>query len=177
MPHDGNELGSVVPDGDSGAEEDDVAVDTDSLLMPGAYERRQAGLGRFFTRPLLLGRTVPALVAIAILAVLVTGATLLVTRTECIGMTAGSRCTSCISGYFINHTAAINTPQRCIPCACNASGTVDAVCAPESGACLCRENVIGTNCSSCAPDTWNFTSTNPDGCQGKMVRYRPLYGA
>ena len=171
MPRTGSALGSVEPEADSGAEEEDgAAVDTDSLLMPGAYERRQAGLGRFFTRPLLLGRTVPALVALAVLAVLATAAVLLVTRTECVGMTAGSRCESCASGYYINQTAAANTLPRCLPCSCNTSGTLDTICAPESGACLCKGNVIGTNCSNCAPDMWNFTSSNPDGCQG-MVLY------
>lgn len=59
-------------------------------------------------------------------------------------------------GLFYNHPA----------CDCNETGSVDNICNPLGGVCLCREGVGGDRCEYCENGFFNFSS---NGCQGKPL--------
>lgn len=42
----------------------------------------------------------------------------------------------------------------------------DEVNSIEAGACHCKPNVIGRQCSMCKEGFWNMTAENPEGCEG-----------
>lgn len=44
--------------------------------------------------------------------------------------------------------------------------TTDVVNNLESGHCHCKKNVEGRRCDSCKAGFWNFSESNPEGCQG-----------
>lgn len=61
-------------------------------------------------------------------------------------------------------------------CDCDPSGSVEeGICDSRtdpandlvSGRCHCKTNVEGRRCDTCKNGYWNFTDSNPDGCQGK----------
>ncbi|XP_068595796.1 laminin subunit beta-1a [Brachionichthys hirsutus] len=47
-------------------------------------------------------------------------------------------------------------------CRCDPQGSLSTVCDPNGGQCQCRSNVVGRNCDSCAPSTFQF---GPSGCR------------
>ncbi|XP_075455855.1 laminin subunit beta-4 isoform X2 [Ascaphus truei] len=94
----------------------------------------------------------------------VTGACL-----KCLYNTYGTKCDSCLPGYFGSALL-----QSCRRCACNPLGTHvencsiydevgECVCDRTTGQCPCLPNVIGTSCDTCAPGYWDMASGK--GCQ------------
>uniref|UniRef100_A0A8C9BFN6 Usherin n=1 Tax=Phocoena sinus TaxID=42100 RepID=A0A8C9BFN6_PHOSS len=76
---------------------------------------------------------------------------------------SGRQCNQCQNGFYNLQEW---DPDGCIPCNCNASGTVDGdiTCHPNSGQCKCKANVIGLRCDHC--DGFKFLqSVNDDGCE------------
>lgn len=80
---------------------------------------------------------------------------------SCKLFTSGRDCSQCKAGFF-NLTA--DNPDGCSPCSCNTTGTVDAsvTCRHTDGQCSCLPQVIGRNCSTCAPGHYGFGEA--EGC-------------
>lgn len=57
-----------------------------------------------------------------------------------------------------------------IACYCNTAGTVNgSQYCDILGQCYCKANVEGRECSTCINGTYNLSSSDPNGCQGKCV--------
>ncbi|KAB1258479.1 Laminin subunit alpha-3 [Camelus dromedarius] len=68
----------------------------------------------------------------------------------------GRQCDRCASGFY-------RFPE-CLPCRCSRDGTEPGVCDPETGACLCKENVDGPECNVCREGSFYLDPENPKGC-------------
>lgn len=69
---------------------------------------------------------------------------------SCLSWATGLSCNACVSGYY-------QTPAGCVPCACNAQGSVSNACNATTGACSCiNAGLAGTNCSQCLSGYWGF---------------------
>ncbi|KAF5294829.1 hypothetical protein FQA39_LY00313 [Lamprigera yunnana] len=88
--------------------------------------------------------------------------------------TIGSNCEHCKPFYYKDPLRDIRDPEICRPCDCDPHGsldggicdsTTDSVNEFEAGKCHCKTNVVGRRCDSCKNGYWNFTSSNPHGCQ------------
>nr|XP_054769842.1 laminin subunit beta-1-like [Lytechinus pictus] len=69
---------------------------------------------------------------------------------NCTGNTEGQECEVCRFGYWGNI-------DSCQECTCNLTGG-HGNCTQDTGTCYCYPNVIGSECTECAPDTWGFAS-------------------
>lgn len=80
----------------------------------------------------------------------------------CKSFIGGRSCDTCLNGYY---NLSASNEDGCEPCFCNSQGTVGATttCDVVTGQCLCKQNVIGRNCSRCA--SGHFGIENEDGCQ------------
>ncbi|EDQ89881.1 uncharacterized protein MONBRDRAFT_24778 [Monosiga brevicollis MX1] len=64
---------------------------------------------------------------------------------ECERNTMGTRCDTCLPGYFGNATA-----EGCQPCDCNGHGDPRFdLCDPNTGVCYCRHYTQGDHCNQC----------------------------
>ncbi|KAJ8360943.1 hypothetical protein SKAU_G00174680 [Synaphobranchus kaupii] len=77
---------------------------------------------------------------------------------KCLHNTDGPLCSVCRLGYYGNALQ-----QDCRHCACVLEGTLPSRCngdqchcQEQTGACPCRDNVVGLSCDQCAPQHWNF---------------------
>ncbi|XP_030624313.1 laminin subunit beta-2 [Chanos chanos] len=84
---------------------------------------------------------------------------------KCLYNTDGPTCSECKNGYYGNALA-----HDCRRCTCVTAGTRqeyctngDCYCDRQTGACPCRQNVVGHNCDQCAPNHWNFGMAQ--GCE------------
>ncbi|CAG6021045.1 unnamed protein product [Menidia menidia] len=84
---------------------------------------------------------------------------------RCLHHTDGPACARCQQGYYGNALT-----QDCRLCTCVTAGTLPAACPDgpchcdhQTGACPCRENVVGHNCDQCADNYWNYGRDG--GCQ------------
>ncbi|CAL8370158.1 unnamed protein product [Lota lota] len=77
---------------------------------------------------------------------------------KCLFHTDGPACSRCQQGYYGNALS-----QDCRRCTCVMAGTMESQCSgggcrcdAETGACPCREQVVGHSCDQCAPNHWNY---------------------
>ncbi|KAG7481797.1 usherin [Solea senegalensis] len=70
----------------------------------------------------------------------------------------GHRCDLCRYGY---HTLEHRNSLGCLPCVCDISGTVpEGLCDVRTGQCPCRDGVEGAQCTNCAPNYYNSSSSD-----------------
>ncbi|XP_053393780.1 laminin subunit alpha-like isoform X2 [Mercenaria mercenaria] len=74
---------------------------------------------------------------------------------QCINNSTGPRCERCLDWWYGDAVDA----KDCFPCSCDRCGSLSC---SSHGECVCKPNVIGFNCSTCAPDTYGFDQC--DGC-------------
>ncbi|CAH0562710.1 unnamed protein product [Brassicogethes aeneus] len=88
--------------------------------------------------------------------------------------TMGPNCGTCKPFYYKDPLKDIQDPEVCKECDCDPRGSLeggicDSVTDPENGVeagrCHCKTNVDGRRCDQCTNGFWNFTESNPDGCQ------------
>ncbi|OWK52745.1 Laminin subunit beta-3 [Lonchura striata] len=85
---------------------------------------------------------------------------------SCQHNTEGTNCERCKSGYFRNPRRALSHPEACLPCECDPEGTVPgSVCDPDTGRCVCKDNVQGDRCHLCKPGFAQLAAANPAGCR------------
>ncbi|KAJ8258484.1 hypothetical protein COCON_G00174960 [Conger conger] len=84
---------------------------------------------------------------------------------RCLHNTDGPLCSACRLGYYGNALR-----QDCRRCACVLEGTLPSHChggqchcQEQTGACACRDSVVGLTCDQCAPQHWNFGAER--GCE------------
>ncbi|KPP70604.1 laminin subunit beta-1-like [Scleropages formosus] len=84
---------------------------------------------------------------------------------KCLYNTDGPSCSECKEGYYGNALL-----RDCRRCTCATAGTRPSHCDGRgcrcdriTGACLCRDNVVGHNCDQCASNYWNFGTDG--GCK------------
>lgn len=65
--------------------------------------------------------------------------------TKCINKASGDNCERCRDGYYGDAVVAKN----CQKCQCSACGAMTSLCNYSSGACMCKENVMGETCDTC----------------------------
>ncbi|BFZ08525.1 hypothetical protein BsWGS_11564 [Bradybaena similaris] len=83
-------------------------------------------------------------------------------RCLCKRYVTGPRCDRCVENYWRLQQG---NPDGCEPCSCNPAGTVpDVGCDMETGLCLCKRYVIGTNCDECYPGFYGLSAENRVGC-------------
>ena len=68
--------------------------------------------------------------------------------------TAGGYHCICLSGAYTT------SPRECKACQCDAGGVTTSHCDGNTGECLCKEKVIGQDCSACADKYTNFPYCN-----------------
>ena len=99
---------------------------------------------------------------------------------DCTGNTEGYQCDSCKTFFYQDPELALNHPEICKPCDCEPDGTTDGGECDRStdeengevaGRCHCKTYTGGKRCDHCKNGYWNFTTENPDGCQGMLERY------
>ncbi|XP_071494248.1 laminin subunit alpha-1-like [Diadema antillarum] len=73
---------------------------------------------------------------------------------NCTGNTSGRTCEVCDFGYW-------GSIDNCQECTCNLTGG-HGNCTQDAGICYCYPNVVGAQCTKCAPDSWGFASGS--GC-------------
>ncbi|XP_035991625.1 usherin [Fundulus heteroclitus] len=72
----------------------------------------------------------------------------------------GRRCDQCHEMFFGFNPGL----GRCQPCACDPVGSVNSLCHPDTGVCMCKLLVTGDKCDSCQPGASHFDPENPFGC-------------
>ncbi|OCT76655.1 hypothetical protein XELAEV_18031856mg [Xenopus laevis] len=77
---------------------------------------------------------------------------------NCTQFTAGINCETCIDGYYRQHKVSPYEENPCIPCECDAYGSVNSVCVTDDnhakpgsppGQCQCKEGYTGRKCDQC----------------------------
>uniref|UniRef100_A0A2K6FCC1 Laminin subunit alpha 3 n=1 Tax=Propithecus coquereli TaxID=379532 RepID=A0A2K6FCC1_PROCO len=55
-----------------------------------------------------------------------------------------------------------------LPCECHPAGAISHPCSPEGGQCQCGPNVIGRQCTRCAPGHYGFPRCKPCNCGRRL---------
>nr|XP_034978544.1 laminin subunit beta-3 isoform X1 [Zootoca vivipara]XP_034978545.1 laminin subunit beta-3 isoform X1 [Zootoca vivipara]XP_034978546.1 laminin subunit beta-3 isoform X1 [Zootoca vivipara] len=85
---------------------------------------------------------------------------------DCQHNTAGRNCEHCKTMFFRNKRFELDHPEACLPCECDPDGTVpNSSCDPQTGRCVCKDNVQGGRCHLCKPGFTQLTNSNPQGCR------------
>ena len=93
---------------------------------------------------------------------------------SCQHNTQGQHCEQCSAFFYRDPHEDIQSPYVCKPCDCDPRGSLDeGICdsisdeanGVEAGACHCKSHVKGRRCDYCKEGFWNFTESNPEGCQ------------
>ncbi|CAD5219384.1 unnamed protein product [Bursaphelenchus okinawaensis] len=93
---------------------------------------------------------------------------------DCQHNTQGKNCDQCLPYFYRDPARRIDDPYACRPCECDKRGSkYDGICEGEenindkktAGTCYCKTHVDGPRCDRCKNGFWNFTESNPDGCQ------------
>ena len=80
---------------------------------------------------------------------------------SCLNNTTGRECERCLDDHY---GSALSDPSTCTLCQCSKEGTLRSYsppqqsCSPTSGACVCKEFVVGQTCNSCAEGYYGFAS-------------------
>lgn len=69
----------------------------------------------------------------------------------------GRQCDRCVEGKY--------GPPQCENCGCDRKGSVGISCDQQTGQCQCKVNMGGHTCSSCRVGAFNYSTSNPEGCQ------------
>ena len=79
----------------------------------------------------------------------------------CKTFATGRRCDQCLSGYY---NLTFSNTDGCQECMCDTMGTIGGSrsCDLETGQCVCKANVVGRDCSSCAENHYDLS--NEEGC-------------
>lgn len=67
--------------------------------------------------------------------------------------------------FFFLQFGFANISLGCVPCDCNASGSIEHFCETSTGQCPCKMGVEGLRCDECEE---GFYGLSDDGCQGKL---------
>lgn len=70
----------------------------------------------------------------------------------CRQLTMGKNCELCVPETYGLEDA--NAANGCLPCNCDAGGSINNICDVKTGQCPCRPNMIGRNCSMLAQNTF-----------------------
>ncbi|KAF7663891.1 hypothetical protein LDENG_00196330 [Lucifuga dentata] len=84
----------------------------------------------------------------------------------------GRRCDQCREMFFGFNPGL----GRCQPCACDAVGSVNGSCHPDSGVCACKLLVTGQNCDICQPGASHLDPENHLGCSKAPSQQPPPAG-
>ncbi|KAL1251926.1 hypothetical protein QQF64_019722 [Cirrhinus molitorella] len=69
------------------------------------------------------------------------------------------------AGVGGNPLSDMRSPDACLRCLCNPAGSVNGgQCDPQTGACVCKDNVEGNHCDRCKAGYYNLNANNPLGC-------------
>lgn len=93
---------------------------------------------------------------------------------SCEHNTEGRNCERCKQYFYRDPNKDFSDPEICLRCDCDPGGSLDeGICDPYtdesqnlvSGNCHCKSNVAGRRCDMCKEGFWNFTDSNPSGCE------------
>ncbi|XP_061488032.1 laminin subunit beta-3 [Rhineura floridana] len=85
---------------------------------------------------------------------------------DCLHNMAGRNCEHCKTNFFRNRNFDLDHSEACLPCECDPDGTVpNSNCDPQTGRCVCKDNVQGDRCHLCKPGFTQLTNSNPRGCR------------
>ena len=73
----------------------------------------------------------------------------------------GRQCDQCRLGFF--NLSSLH-PDGCRACGCDEAGSVSPACHSNSGQCVCKENVEGRQCDTCADGFYQLSAGNAQGC-------------
>lgn len=81
---------------------------------------------------------------------------------ECKEFISGLSCNVCEDGAY-----GFASSAGCVKCTCLAAGTLNSssTCDEITGECLCKANVVGTNCNQCKLGFWGISADLEEGCQ------------
>lgn len=83
-------------------------------------------------------------------------------KCHCKANVEGRRCDTCKIGFW-NFDE--NNPYGCEECLCNTLGTIgNQGCNQKTGMCTCKRNVVGRECSKCAPQFYGL-GVEEEGCK------------
>ncbi|KAL5277341.1 LAMC3 family protein [Megaselia abdita] len=81
-------------------------------------------------------------------------------KCQCKPGVTGDKCDRCAANHYQFG------PHGCQPCNCEVKGSLENTpsCDPETGICLCKDNVEGRRCRECRPGFFNLDLDNRFGC-------------
>ncbi|XP_035280923.1 laminin subunit beta-4 [Anguilla anguilla] len=85
---------------------------------------------------------------------------------DCRNNRVGIHCEECSPFFFQDPRVPTNHPNACIPCDCDPDGSLNGgLCDPNTGQCVCKNNVEGDRCDRCKYGFFGLKQEDPEGCQ------------